>query len=638
MKKLLLTLFALLAMTVASNAQSLSSLTWAQVCQGKMGDAWYGTDEAKKVADILLSVQKSNGGWMKNDQFHKLTAAELAARKAYDSNDGIYAHSCFDNYATTQEMRFLVRVYKATKEQKYLDSFKKAVNLIITAGNGKKGGWGQYWPNSGNGSYQDYITFNDDLMTNIMKMLQDVYENKGDFEGLVDEATRTKCKTAFDKALQCVLNCQIDDNGVKAAWCAQHDPTDFLPTEGRPHEEPSVSAYESATLLSYLMSLPEPSDDLKACIKSAVLWLKDHKYKTNAYIEDVKDSKGNVVDRRISSKSGSNVWGRFIQIGGESGKKVYDKFYKKLKDRNKKRAHHVTGYEYYEWEILEESYDPTKEYQPIFSVYTDKYPELFYRHLYSYEDTPNKTDKHGQEVITSLPAENRKSYQYLGSWPDKIINVEYPAWCRMNNVDSGITGGGEEGPVADDYSPIPTDAADTPIAVGNDVTITFLNNTSKGSVANQGTWTFNTGTCAADQNACEVQMVLTAPKTVTIHFGKELANNKSINMKDAEGKGIAGKRVDGGETIASGSCASTNIVAGDADGVIYELPVGTYVFYAAGTKWTFGSVSFLGSSTGVEEVKAVAQPVAAAKKYFQNGQLVIETANGIVTAAGAQIK
>lgn len=444
MKKHLLTLIAMLAFTFASSAQSLSSLTWAQVCSGKMGDAWYGSDEAKKVANNLISMQKQNGGWMKNDQFHQLTTAEINARKAYDSNLGIYAHSCFDNYATTQEMRFLVRVYNATKEQKYLTSFKKALDCIITAGNGKKGGWGQYWPNSGNGSYQDYITFNDDLMTNIMKILQDVYENKGSFEGLVDEATRTKCKTAFDKALQCVLNCQVDDNGVKAAWCAQHDPADFLPAEGRPHEEPSVSAYESATLLSYLMTLQDPSDELKQCIKSAVVWLHNHKYKTNAYIQDVKDSKGNTIDRKIAAKAGSNVWGRFIQIGGESGQKVYQKFWNKLKQRNKKRAHHVTGYEYYEWEILEESYDPTKEYQPIFSVYSDAYPELYYRHLYSYEDTPDKTDKHGQTVITSLPADNRKSYQYLGSWPDKIINTEYPTWCAKYGIDPGISKGGEQ--------------------------------------------------------------------------------------------------------------------------------------------------------------------------------------------------
>ena len=79
-----------------------------------MGAAWYGSAESQEIADIVLSVQKTNGGWMKNDQLHKLTASELATLQASRSG-----RSCLDNYATTQEMRFLAKVYQGCKIEKY---------------------------------------------------------------------------------------------------------------------------------------------------------------------------------------------------------------------------------------------------------------------------------------------------------------------------------------------------------------------------------------------------------------------------------------------------------------------------------------------------------------------------------------
>lgn len=426
MKKIF-TLAILLMTFMGMNAQSYKDLKWSEICSGKMGTEWYGSAEAISVADTLVSVQKTNGGWMKNDQFHKLSTSELFARQKLTGDNGRNIHSCFDNYATTQEMRFLAKVYQQTHQQRFLDAFKRALDLIFESGNSLKGGWAQYWPlSSDKFSYQNYITFNDDLMLNMMRILQDISEQKGDFAGLVDDATREKCKAQWDKAIECVLNCQIDDNGVKAAWCAQHDAADFLPTEGRPHEMPSVSGYESANLLYYLMSINKPSEEIQQSITAAVEWLKSHKYKENATVVDYTNAKGE-ADRHIVEKQGTNLWGRFIQIGGESGKKIYQKFYNKLKARGKSRAHHLTGYPYPECDILEASYDETKAYQPIFAIYSNDYPELFYRHLYNYDDTPDAKDKYGQTVATSLMAQNRRSYQYLGSWCDGVIKT-YEIW------------------------------------------------------------------------------------------------------------------------------------------------------------------------------------------------------------------
>ena len=228
MKRILLMTVLLAGLWVNGLAQSASSMKWADICRGRMSASWYGSDEAQQIADKVLAAQKNSGGWMKNIEFHNVS-------EYGDKTE----HSCLDNGATTQEMRFLAKVYQSTKVEKYKESFTKALNMIFTAEKGC-GGWSQYWPLSGKGSYQDYITFNDDLITNVMKLLQEIATNKGDFADITDESTRKKCEQSFERAIDVIIKCQVDDNGTPAAWCAQHDTITFLPTEGRPHELPSV--------------------------------------------------------------------------------------------------------------------------------------------------------------------------------------------------------------------------------------------------------------------------------------------------------------------------------------------------------------------------------------------------------------
>lgn len=361
---------------------------------------------------------------MKNDELHKLTSAQKQA--LYNKRN---EHSCLDNTATTQEMRFLAKVYKQTGIEKYKTAFMKGLSLILTAEKGC-GGWSQYWPLSGNGSYQDYITFNDNLTTNVMKLLQEIIGNKGDFENLVDAETRTRCEAAFQKGLEVIIKCQVDDNGTKAAWCAQHDTTTFLPTEGRPHELPSISGSESASLLSFLMTIENPSEELKATITSAVEWLDAHKIEGKA-IEEFTNDNGE-KDRRVIDKAGSAIWGRFIQLGGETGEQTYNAFFTKLRNRNKSRSYTTGGktYTYTEYEIATTSYRPEMAYQPIYAIYDDRYQHLYYRFLYNFEDSEPEIDSKGLSIPTSLNAARRTSYQFLGSWCMNVINVEYPAWLQ----------------------------------------------------------------------------------------------------------------------------------------------------------------------------------------------------------------
>ncbi len=401
----------------------VNDLTWQQVCLGGMTQEWYGSQEAQDIADIVIAVQKTNGGWMKNDQLHKLSSSEY--QRLLNEKNG---RSCLDNMATTQEMRYLARVWKATGQDSYRQAFLQGLQMIRIAQKGR-GGWSQYLPLSNDNGYQDYITFNDDLIVNVLKLLRDIYGNTGDFANITDATTRNACQTAFNRGLQCILDCQINIDGTYAAWCAQHDTVaPYLPTEGRPQELPSVSGYESANLLSFLMSIDNPSDELKARITAAVTWLDAHKLADHA-VEDYTNA-DQLPDRHIVSKPGTHLWGRFIQIGGNTGTQVYDKLFNKLKNRNKKRSYTYNGvtYTYTEEELARANYDPSKAYEPIYAIYKDSIPHMYYRFLYNYEDTPIAFDAKGCPYYTSLLRGNRVGYQYIGSWCQRVIETEYPAW------------------------------------------------------------------------------------------------------------------------------------------------------------------------------------------------------------------
>ena len=118
MKKILAILLIVNSLIANSLIAGVRDLTWQQVCSGAMSAAWYGSAEAQGIADTVIAVQKTNGGWMKNDQLHLLSSADY--QRLISEKNG---RSCLDNVATTQEMRFLARVWKATNNDASRQAF-----------------------------------------------------------------------------------------------------------------------------------------------------------------------------------------------------------------------------------------------------------------------------------------------------------------------------------------------------------------------------------------------------------------------------------------------------------------------------------------------------------------------------------
>src|SRR5688572_19813667 len=77
---------------------------------------WYGSNDARRVADNVLLFQRKSGGWPKD--IDMTVALDDAARAQATASRG-HADSTIDNGATTTQIRFLARVLERTKEEKY---------------------------------------------------------------------------------------------------------------------------------------------------------------------------------------------------------------------------------------------------------------------------------------------------------------------------------------------------------------------------------------------------------------------------------------------------------------------------------------------------------------------------------------
>jgi PelA/Pel-15E family pectate lyase len=236
----------------------------------KSGDAWYASDEAKALADVMLSYQTPAGGWSKHTGYSE-GIRKPGMQWTSQNEPGKKPHylGTFDNHSTTEQMNFLANVWLATQREDCKAGFIKGLNYIFAA-QYPNGGWPQVYPLEGD--YHDDITFNDDAMTHILDLLQSIAD-KDPCHAFLDEAMRGKAAVALEKGMGCVFKMQVVQDGKKTAWCAQYDPFTLQPAQARKMEPATLSGQESANLLKFLMTIPHPTPELVASIESGLEWL-----------------------------------------------------------------------------------------------------------------------------------------------------------------------------------------------------------------------------------------------------------------------------------------------------------------------------------------------------------------------------
>ncbi len=294
---------------------------WKDVAT-KMPDEWYGSEEAKQVAENVLICQKDMGGWTKNKPYHHvLTKAEKEEYIKGKSEIG----GTFDNGATITELRFLAKVYSHIPDNRYKQAFNKGLDYIFMA-QYENGGWPQFFPVKDadeemkldhTKAYSMHITYNDDAMVNTMNFLKEIFTNNKAFESLdISEKKKEMGIKAFNKGVECILNTQIIVDGKPTVWCAQHHYKTLAPVKARSYELPSFSGSESVRIVQLLMDIDQPSKEVIASVNGAIQWFKDHKIEgIRLGREKQPDGKMNRVV--VEDKNAPAIWGRFYDLETE---------------------------------------------------------------------------------------------------------------------------------------------------------------------------------------------------------------------------------------------------------------------------------------------------------------------------------
>jgi PelA/Pel-15E family pectate lyase len=297
---------------------------------------WYGGKVARHIADVLVSFQTPAGGWSKNTDFTRqprapgemFGAENLSHLLAVDDFDmPVDKHwnyvGTFDNDATTTELHFLAKVIAATgtNNAAWRAAFLRGLNYVFAA-QYPNGGWPQVWPLEG--GYHDAITINDDAVLHVVEFVRDVAGGADEFS-FVSPELRAQAAASYQRGLDCLLAAQIVVNGKLTVWCQQHDALTLQPESARNYEMPSLTSSESATIVLFLMQLPDPTAKEIAAVHAACAWFDKTKIEGKAFRVVGKESR-----KLVDAPGNGPIWARYYEIGtdrpifGDRDKTIHD--------------------------------------------------------------------------------------------------------------------------------------------------------------------------------------------------------------------------------------------------------------------------------------------------------------------------
>ena len=288
--------------------KSVRPISWNRCLS--MKPEFYASDEAIRIADNVLLYQRNTGGWPKGVDMARILSDNDKAKLHERKNK---KDSTLDNGATHTQMRYLAKVYTATKLKRFKKGFLEAVDYLLKA-QYANGGWPQFYPLQGNAGYSRYITFNDNAMIGAMSVLRDIAEKRPEYV-FIDDDRHKKAEKAVQKGIQCILECQIIVDGKRTAWCQQHDEKTLEPRSARTYEKISICSGESVGIVRFLMSIDNPKPEIIDAVQAAVAWLDHVKLSGIRQIRKPDESKEGGYDKVvIEDATTPPIWARFYQI------------------------------------------------------------------------------------------------------------------------------------------------------------------------------------------------------------------------------------------------------------------------------------------------------------------------------------
>ena len=312
----------------------------------KRSDAWFAGEQARQVADNILSYQSDLGGWPKNVD---TTAAKF-------TGDRQTLKPTFDNGATTDELRFLARRYAATKDERCRGS--PARTGLHPQGPVSLGRLAAVLPAEQEVPSPHHLQRRRDGAANAIPA-RDLHDG-----GLCLFALRQSVRRPPRLRPGHRVHRQVPDSrerqGDRLVCRARRE--DYRPQPGRTYELINLSGAESVGIVRLVMSLDDPSPEVVQAVEDAVAWFEAAKLKGIRVVvkDDAKSPTGKdkVV---VNDPAAPLMWARFYEIGTN---------------------------------------------QPIFA----------------------DRDGVAKHNLAEIGYERRNGYTWLGYWPQRLLEREYPVW------------------------------------------------------------------------------------------------------------------------------------------------------------------------------------------------------------------
>ena len=294
---------------------------------GTRSDAWLASDSARRLLEGVLSFQTPSGGWSKRTDMWTPRARGMSY---YAETEDWHYIPTLDNGATMAQLMFLLRASSFHGDARVVDAFNRGLALMIAAQQ-PNGCWPQSFPLEG--GYHDAITFNDDVTVRALILLDTVAQLRA---AIVNSKQRQIAREAVNRGVECLVKSQVVTHGRRTIWGQQQDPLTYAVVPARTYELAGLAGRESAAIMTYLMSLPNPDSSVVAAVHAAARFFQDNAIRGHAY-----DAKNGF---RPSSE-GKLLWARLTEIGtnkpifaNRDGVKLYD--WNQLTDRR-------TGYAWF---------------------------------------------------------------------------------------------------------------------------------------------------------------------------------------------------------------------------------------------------------------------------------------------------
>ena len=261
------------------------------------------------LADSIVTYQMPSGGWAKNQDWLRGPDVQYMNR-CFSTGVG----STIDNGATTSEMKVLAQAYAETHDERYREAFVRGLRYLF-AMQYANGGFPQFYPVRKAAAYSSHITFNDCAMTNVMRLLRDVAEDRDLYAPLqLPKSLRRQAGKSFRKAVGCILKCQIRKDGRLTVWCQQHDEHTLAPAPARAFELASYTGHgETVDIILLLREIKNPSKAVRAAIDGAVEWLKQHAIH-DMEVERFTNSDGKPDIRLVRREGAPLLWARYYDL------------------------------------------------------------------------------------------------------------------------------------------------------------------------------------------------------------------------------------------------------------------------------------------------------------------------------------